>query len=190
MGWAVRAVTIHELQKTKTRQNERIQVKLLNDILVWLKAGINDGQALFWAGIGLYVIFVLLLWENNFAPINVQMGAVMTLSVLAFSEASVKFATWCATQEDHPHKADLARWATWARPFIGIHIAFAWILALYFGHAAPLDAILIGLALCMFGLAKTLPGINISGRLGNGILLVSIALPCFMVAGIGHAFGL
>lgn len=165
-------------------------MRVFKDLFIWLKGGIQGGQLIFWMGVGLYAVFVLMLWQSNFAPVDVQTGAILTLSVLAFCEASIKFGGWCADQEAHPHKADWLKWASWARPFALVHLMFAWIVAFSFGYAAPLDAILVGLALVIFGLAKTLPGVNISGVFGNVLLLVSIALPCFIVAGMGHAFGL
>jgi hypothetical protein len=157
--------------------------------MTWLLRCENGGQLLFWAGLCFYGVFVLMLWQRDFGPVDVNTGAILTLSTLAFGESSIGFAAWCTTQADHHNKEDWARWMMWCRPIVVVHVAFLWILAVYFGHAAPLDAVLIGLALCVFALGKTLPGVNTSGRLGNGLLIFSIAIPCLAVGLLGRAFG-
>jgi hypothetical protein len=165
-------------------------MRTLKDMLLWLSGGVRDGRQFFWTGCTLYGVFCWLLVASEYAPVDARTGAVLTLSVLALGEASVRFATWCSSVQDHPYAGDWARWGLWGRPAVAAHVALVWLSMAMFKGVPPLSVMLITLAAIAFGLAKTLPGLKVEGRVANTLLFAMIAIPCFAVAALGSVLGL
>lgn len=165
-------------------------MRVLRDLRVWLSGGVRDGRQFFWAACALYGAFCWLFVARGFAPVDARTGAVLTLSVLALGEASVRFAEWCSSEQSHPYADNWAQWAVWGRPALAVHVLFVWVCMTSFDGVPPFNAMLITLAAIVFGLAKTLPGLKFEGRVANTLLVAMIAIPCLAVAAIGSAFDL
>jgi hypothetical protein len=164
-------------------------MSVLRNLRLWLSGGVRDGRQFFWGGCALYGTFCWMFIAREYAPINAQTGAVLTLCVLALGEASVRFAEWCSSEQGHPSGGEWARWALWGRQVIALHVLVAWVCIVWFQGLPPLNAVLVALASITFGLAKTLPGLTIKGRVANTLLVALIAIPCLLVAAVGCAFG-
>ena len=165
-------------------------MRAIQDLRLWLQGAVFDGRQFFWAASALYGVFCWMFVARGYAPLDASTGAVLALSVLAFGEASVRFAQWCAVNDGHPHKTDWARWARWGRPIIAAHVAVVWLAVAASGAVPSFSAMLIAAAAVVFGLAQTLPGLRVHGKLANGLLLASVAIPCLVVAAAGHLGGL
>jgi hypothetical protein len=157
-------------------------------ILKWLRAGFKDGQSLFWAGIVFFAAYELMLSVGGYEPKEVSSLSILTLGFLAFGECTIQCASWLLAKGELPDDTDLVKWIMWGRPIIAVNLVMFWLLIVQFDGKAPLDAILITLALGFFGLSKTLYGTKFDGGLGSALLGVVVALPFLLIAGIEKLF--
>lgn len=156
----------------------------------WLRVGFKDGQSLFWVGIFLFAAYELMIGLGAYEPKGVSALAIVTLGFIAMGEGTIQCVNWLLAQGERSDKVDLVRWKSWGRPIIAVNLAMFWALILQFDGKAPLNAILITFALVTFGLAKTLPSTKFTGKMGNTVLGIAVALPCLLVAGFAKFFGI